>query len=326
MRAERPVLLTGATGFVGRHLRIALESAGYVLRLGTRRPEAMRAQEPSGDWVHVDVDRPQSVQSALAGCAAAYYLVHQVGTSANYAATEVAAARVFSQAADSAGLERVVYLGGVAPSTVRSRHLKSRRQTGVTLRAARTPCVELRAGMIIGHGSLSWQMVSELAHRLPAMILPRWLANHSWPVGIDDVVYALVSALRLETKASLRFDLPGAERISHRELLLRVARQIQRKPVMVGVPVLSPRLSSYWIGLVTSVELGLARELVEGLVTDLDPDGDRFWDAVPRAPQQLDEAISAALADEAVNQPPSEATRRRMAAIGAGFAHEPASP
>jgi uncharacterized protein YbjT (DUF2867 family) len=314
------VLVTGATGFVGRHLRVALQAAGYQLRLGARNPEAARDREPDQEWVAFDTDHPHTMETALEGCDAAFFLVHQVGARADYAVSETAAANDFARAAEQVGLKRLVYLGGVAPTTIRSRHLRSRRETGAILRTSAVPCIELRAAMIIGQGSASWRMVTDLAERLPAMVLPRWLTNHSWPIGIDDVVVALIAALSLQATDSSCYEIPGAERITHREMLLRVASRLGHRPVMVGVPVLSPRLSSYWIGLVTSVDLGLARELVQGLVTDLDPTGPSLWDVIDHHPAGLEETVALALADTAATTTPSSATRARMEQIGSAAA------
>lgn len=229
----------------------------------------------------MDADHPTSFPGALRNCDVAYYLVHAIGEGRDYPEREARAARSFRDAAAKAGVQRIVYLGGVAPRGRGSRHLRSRLETGKILRAGSVPTIELRAGMIIGHGGSSWQMVRDLAARLPAMLLPRWLQNHSWPVDIDDVVFALVSALSVPMQAAGWYDVPGPQRLSHRELLGEVADQLGHSPVMVGVPVLSPRLSSYWIAAVTGADLGLAQELVEGLRTDLDPSGSLFWDLFP---------------------------------------------
>lgn len=315
----RRVFVTGATGFIGRHLRVALEAAGATVRLGTRDLARARAQAPGEDWAALDVEKPQDIARTLEGCDAVYYLVHQLGAKSDYPERERLAAGAFAEAANEAGVKRIVYLGGVAPQGRPSRHLGSRLETGRILRAGAVPTVELRAAMVIGHGSLSWRMVSDIAHRLPAMVLPRWLRRHSWPVAIDDVVHALGAALLRQDLPAGCYDLPGAERIGHRELLVLTARLAGRAaPAMVGVPVLSPRLSSYWIGLVTSVPLPVARELVSGLVSDLDPVGPTLWDVLhDRAPTPLRLAIERALQDESAgSEPPSPPTLARLAEMG----------
>jgi uncharacterized protein YbjT (DUF2867 family) len=316
------VLLTGATGFVGSRLRVALEAAGYDVRLCARDPDRARARRPGGDWTFLDIERPESFLPALEGCEAAFYLIHRVGASSDYPEREKDAARAFAEAAARRNLRRIVYLGGVAPKGLPSRHLESRLETGSIFRSGDVPAVELRAAMIVGHGSTSWRMVRELAGRLPAMVLPRWLTRHSWPVSLDDVVLALLAALEAPDSGPGCYEIPGPERISHRQMLARAAKHLGRRPWMIGVPVLTPRLSSYWIGWVTSVELAVARELVHGLVSDLDPAGPSFWElGLPgvRRPIPLDRAIELALADEGESESPSPSTRARLERIGRDF-------
>lgn len=313
---DGPVLIAGATGFVGRHLRVALDAAGVAQRLCTRDVARAHAKEPGRDWVAFDLDRPETFAAALQGCRAAYFLVHQVGVGSDYCQRERLGAEHFAFAAAEAGLERIVYLGGVLPpASKRSRHLQSRADTGEILRNGTVPATELRAAMVIGKGSISWQMVRDLATRLPAMVLPSWLRNASWPIAVVDVVFALLHALFDEQTGC--FEIPGPERISHRDMLTRVALAMGKRPLMFGVPILSPRLSSYWIGLVTSVELRVATELVQGLVTDLDPSGTAFWQHHPQhALEPLDSAVPAALADDEGTVDPSETMRRRLVLLG----------
>ncbi len=316
------ILLTGATGFVGGHLRIALAAAGYDLRLASRDPAAARREHPEGTWVHMDIKKPESMEAALEGCDAAYFLVHRVGSGGDYAEVEAEAAKHFAKAASRKKVKRIIYLGGVVPPRGKSsKHLQSRKHTGEILRGGDVPCTELRAAMIVGEGSRSWRILTDLADRLPVMVLPRWLRNHSWPVSIDNVVYALVAALTLEHEGSQWFDLPGEERVSHRESLLRVAKAMGKHPVTIGVPVLSPTLSSYWIGALTSVSFTLARELVQGLKYDLDPSGVVVWDKVKEKPYGVNKAITLALADLGLRETPSSATKARLEALGRAAAH-----
>jgi hypothetical protein len=170
--------------------------------------------------------------------------------------------------------------------------------------------------MIIGEGSASWTMVKDLAARLPAMLLPRWLRNCSYPIAIDDVIWGLVAALFYPGTDSRVFELPGPERISHRDVLRRVAALLGHRRPMLNVPVLSPRLSSYWIALVTRVSLELAKELVEGVRYDLEPQEDILWDAVGREPLRLEAAVELALAAEGSDVTPSADTISRMKTIG----------
>ncbi len=313
------VLLTGATGFIGRSLYPALVAAGAEVVCGSRDPRRA-AQDGSRNWVELDVERPETIESAIEGCDAAIYLVHAMSGGADYPEKEALGASNFLRAATAAGVRRIVYLGGVLPAGQRvSKHLRSRQQTGEILRSGAVSTIELRAAMIIGAQSASWSMVRDLAARLPAMLLPRWLRNHSHPIAVDDVVSGLLTALTLPGTASRVFELPGAERIAHRDLLRRVAAMLGHSRVMFDVPVLTPRLSSYWIALVTRVDLTLARELVEGVRYDLEPKGEILWDHCDQVPMSLDAAVRLALKDEKEPVVPSPNAVERAQVMGRSF-------
>jgi uncharacterized protein YbjT (DUF2867 family) len=260
-----------------------------------------RSRWPDREWVGGDVGEPEGLLRAMDGCTAAYYLVHGMASARpGWADDELRWAEDFAEAAGQAGIRRVVYLGGVAPRGVPSEHLRSRLETGEVLRTGPVPCLELRAGMIIGAGSASWTIVRDLAARLPAMVLPAWLAHRSEPVAVDDVVAALVAGLRVELPGSTWWDIPGPEALSGKQILLRVAAVMGRRPVLVDVPLVTPRLSSHWIRLVTRADHGLARELVEGLTSDLLATRPGYWAAAGLpAPIALEEAARRALAAEA---------------------------
>src|SRR5512140_3049373 len=221
---ERSLLLTGATGFVGGAVRPALLRDGWRVRCLTRHADRAREREPGFDWVQGDMADPASVAQALDGCHAALYLVHGIGEGADYHRREVIAASSFAKAAAAAGVERIVYLGGVAPAGAGSDHLRSRLDVGEALRAGSVRAIELRASMIVGHGSLSWLIVRDLAARLPVMVLPRWMKSRTQPVAIDDVVVALVRALDLPLTANAWFDTPGPDTLSGKEILEETAR------------------------------------------------------------------------------------------------------
>ena len=318
------VLLTGATGFVGRHLRPALEAAGYRVRCTSRDPRRAEASAPDVDWVRLDLDDPASLEPAMEGCQRALYLIHGMGSGEDYAEREVAGARRFRAAAEAAGLQRLVYLGGVAPAGEASRHLAARIATGEALREGSLSAIELRAAMVIGEGSESWLMVTDLARRLPAMLLPRWLQNTSWPISIEDVTRGLLAALQLPGEGSAVFELPGPERIRHRDLLQRVSRALGRRPLMLDVPFVTPRLSSYWIGFVTRADAALAKELVRGIGSDLEPRGTSLWEAAQlEPPLPLEQAFRHALADLGQNDPPSSETLARLRSLGEAFGPVP---
>lgn len=296
--AGRSVLLTGATGFVGGAVRSALAAKGWQVRCLTRDAARARERAPALDWVQGDVGDAESCARALSGCAAALYLVHGIGEG-GYHEREVGAATNFSRAADAAGVGRIVYLGGVAPVGPGSEHLRSRLDVGEVLRSGRVPTLELRASMIVGHGSLSWLIVRDLAARLPVMVLPRWLESRTQPVAIDDVVVALVRALDLPLEASSWYDVPGPQILSGTDILQATSRALGlRAPRMIPVPFLSPRLSSLWVRFVTRARWAVAREVVVGLTEDLLAAHDRFWQLIDH-PQRLQFADAARLALEA---------------------------
>ena len=308
---SRTLLLTGATGFVGSHLDAALEVTPWNVRRATRN--RTRAEAPG--WVYLDVEETASIEPALEGCEAAVYLIHSIDDSEDYPAREARAAEAFLRAAERAGVRRIVYLGGVAPASSPSRHLKSRLHTGEILRGGSVSTVELRCGLIIGAGGSSWMMVRDLAARLPAMLLPRWLRFSSWPVWVEDVVLAISRALDLPLEGSAWFDLPGPERMTHADFLARVAKSMGKDPRLVGVPVITPTLSSYWIALVTRADLALARELVQGLQSDLDPSGALFWNELrDEEPTPFQVAVYQALEDEAAERVPTPKLIQRMRA------------
>lgn len=299
MTAAHPtLLLTGATGFVGNAVRPALAAKGWRVRCLTRDAVRARRRQPALDWVEGDVGDAASSALSLDGCQAALYLVHGIGEGADYHQREVAAATTFSQAAAAAGVERIVYLGGVAPAGSGSEHLRSRLDVGEALRSGPVKTVELRASMIVGHGSLSWLIVRDLAARLPIMILPRWLKSRTQPVAIADVVIALVRALDLQLPASACFDIPGPFTMSGKEILEETARVLGLPhPRMIAVPLLSPRLSSLWVRFVTRAKWSVAREVVVGLTDDLLARDDRFWRLIDH-PNRLTFAEGARLALE----------------------------
>lgn len=298
-RPRRTLLLTGATGFVGGAARPALVAAGWHVRCLSRDAARARERAPELEWVQGNVADPASCARALAGCQAALYLVHGIGEGAHYRAHEVEAAASFSKEAAAAGVKRIVYLGGVAPGGAGSEHLRSRLDVGEVLRSGPVKVVELRASMIVGHGSLSWLIVRDLAARLPVMVLPRWLRSRTEPIAIQDVVVALVRALDLPLEASAWFDVPGPEVLSGREILEQTSRAMGlERPRMLGVPLLSPRLSSLWVRFVTRAEWSVAREVVIGLTEDLLAHDDRFWRLVGH-PHRMTFAEAAAKSLEA---------------------------
>lgn len=303
----RTVLVTGATGFVGSALIPALAAAGWRVRCLTRNQSRAQGRWPELDWVEGDVHDAASLSRALAGCAAALYLVHGIGEGSDYYQQEINAAKTFSQAAATAGIERIVYLGGVSPGRdgTASEHLRSRLAVGETLRSGPVKTIELRASMIIGHGSLSWLIVRDLAARLPVMVLPRWLKSRTQPIAIDDVVIALVKALDLSIESSRFFDIPGPDILSGTQILQQTARVMRLKqPQMITFPLLTPRLSSLWVRFVTRAKWSVAREIVIGLTGDLLAHDDSYWHLIQHTHRlHFSEAATRALAAERREKP-----------------------
>jgi uncharacterized protein YbjT (DUF2867 family) len=304
-------VVTGATGFIGRSVVPALVARGWQVVAASRRPPATPAA--GVEWRSCDLLAPETLPAALAGARVAYYLVHSMGGGhADFRALERRAAEAFVAAAAETGVERIIYLGGPAPRGRPSEHLGSRLDVGEILRAGPVPTVELRASMVIGCGGASWQIVRDLAMRLPLMVLPRWLKSRTRPVALDDVLLALVAAAELPLPGSAWFDVPGPDVVSGQQILERIAALRGRRILALEVPFLTPQLSALWLKLVTRTDFTLARELVVGLREDLLPKDDRFWQLIGQTQLvSFDEAARRALAAE----PQSSRTRKRVARL-----------
>jgi uncharacterized protein YbjT (DUF2867 family) len=260
------VLVTGATGFVGTHLVAALVDAGHDVRAMTRRPESYRGP---AEAVAGDVGDPSSLAAALAGCDAAYYLVHSLAR-ADFADQDREGARAFADEAKAAGVRQVIYLGGLGDDDDRlSEHLASRREVEEILRA-RVPTTALRAGIVIGAGGISWEILRQLVARLPVMVTPRWVQTRTQPVAIDDAVAFLVGVLGRDEAVGEVFDIGGPEPLTYGEMLQKVGRMPGGiLKLIVPVPLLTPRLSSHWLRLVTDVDLPTARALIDSMSNEV---------------------------------------------------------
>jgi len=216
--------------------------------------------------VRADVGDRENIGAALRGVHTAYYLVHSMNSERSFEQTDREGARNFAAAARAAGVKRIIYLGGLGnPNAALSPHLRSRHEVGELLRASGAQVIEFRASAIIGAGSLSFEMVRALAERLPVMLTPRWVTVEAQPIAIEDVIRYLVAALALETTDNRVFEIGGAERVSYGGIIREYARQRGLKRAMIQVPVLTPRLSSWWLRLVTPMQARVGRELIEGV-------------------------------------------------------------
>src|SRR5690349_4188836 len=233
------VLLTGASGFIGGRLGPALEKAGHEVRAMTRHPDRYSG---AGTAVRGDVQDVDSLREALAGCEAAYYLVHSLDKP-SFAEQDAEAARNFAAAAADAGVERIVYLGGLGDDRDDlSEHLRSRREVERLLGATDVPVTALRAGIVVGHGGISWELTRQLVEHLPAMVTPRWVHTRTQPIAIDDVVRYLVGVLAEPRTAGRSFEVGGPDVLEYLEMMRRVADIEGRKMLVVPVPLLTPGL------------------------------------------------------------------------------------
>jgi uncharacterized protein YbjT (DUF2867 family) len=263
---EGLVLLTGASGYVGGRLCRALEAAGQPLRCMARQPEFLRPKVASTtEVVAGDVLEPDSLAGALRGVHTAYYLIHSMAASREYAERDREGAQHFAQAARRAGVRRIIYLGGLGDGGRLSRHLASRQEVGRVLRDSGIPTIEFRASIVIGSGSLSFELVRGLVEKLPAMVTPRWVDTLTQPIGIEDLIAYLVAARQSPCQESVIYEIGGPDRVSYGDLMREYGRLRGLRRLMVRVPLLTPRLSSLWLALVSPVYARVGRELIEGL-------------------------------------------------------------
>ena len=302
-----PILVTGASGYIGGRLVAALEGAGRRIRCVTRRPELSAGRFGSGtEVVAGDVLDTDSMRRAMAGVDLAYYLVHSLGSRGHFEEEEEHAARSFVEAAREAGVRRIVYLGGLAHPDELARqaeagasaHMSSRLRVGEVLRGSGIPTVEFRASIVIGAGSLSFELIRALVQRLPVMVTPRWVSVQAQPIAIADVIAYLVAALDVPLDASRVFEIGGAEITSYRGLMEEYARQRGLRRLFVPVPFLTPQLSSLWLGLVTPIFARVGRKLIESItMPSVVRDGGALK-VFPVRPRGYRAAVRQALADE----------------------------
>lgn len=298
-------LVTGATGYIGGRLVPELLDAGHRVRCLARTPAKLRDLPWAGDVeiVRGDVTDAASVGEAMRDIDVAYYLVHALGTGKGFERTDRDAARIFGEQAAAAGVKRVVYLGGLTPRGVPERelspHLRSRAEVGHILLASGVPTTVLRAAIIIGSGSASFEMLRYLTERLPVMVTPSWVHTRIQPIAVRDVLRTLVGSARMPDDVNRAFDIGGPEVLTYRDMMLRYAEVAGlRRRIIVPVPVLTPTLSSHWVGLVTPVPRSIARPLTESLRHEVvchEEDVKRYVPDPPGHPFGFDKAVRLAL-------------------------------
>jgi uncharacterized protein YbjT (DUF2867 family) len=267
------ILVTGATGYVGGRLTPRLLAAGYRVRVlvrgGADRLNG-RSWRDQVEIVNGDVLHPDSLGRALQGIDAAYYLIHSMSGHTTFRARDIEAAHNFAQAAAAADVQQIIYLGGLgATESQLSEHLRSRQETGKALRSSGLPVTEFRAGMVVGSGSLSFEMLRNLTERLPIMLCPRWVFTRTQPIAIRDVLAYLIAALHTPASWGRIIEIGGADVLNYADMMLGYARVRGLRRLLLPVPVLSPGLSSHWVHWMTPVSSAIARPLVEGLRNEL---------------------------------------------------------
>ncbi|MFT5121961.1 MAG: hypothetical protein ACI9TH_003907 [Kiritimatiellia bacterium] len=301
MNETRPrILLTGASGYIGGRLLRRLESADYSIRCLARKPEYLEPRVgPHTEIVAGDVLDAPSLIPALADIDVAFYLVHSMGSKGSFVEEDRQAARNFTQAAEAAGVSRIIYLGGLGDDSKQlSAHLASRHETGEVLRQSQVPVIEFRASIVIGSGSLSFEMVRSLVEKLPVMTTPRWVYVEAQPIYIDDLLAYLLAAIELESSKNELFEIGGDDRVTYGDLMQAYAKLRGLKRLIIPVPILTPWISSLWLGLITPLFARIGRKLIDSLrhpsVVN-DPRAREVFDIHPRSTRQ---AMADALAAE----------------------------
>ena len=296
------VLVTGATGYVGGRLVRALLEKNYQVRVLVRDPNKVKQYSwaNSVDVVVGNATDYTSTFEALKNIDIAYYFLHSINSSTKFDEIEREMAKTFGKAAADAKVRQIVYLGGIANDVKKSRHLQSRADTGIELAKFGVPVLELRAGIIIGSGSASFEMLRHLTHRLPIMTTPKWVSNRTQPIGIRDVLYYLRQCAQLSTPVKKICDIGGPQVLSYADMMQKFAQLSGlRKRLIIQVPVLTPKLSSLWIGFVTPVPISLAKPLVESLISEVVADPKKSIDSLIPKPAEglltVEEAIKLAL-------------------------------
>jgi uncharacterized protein YbjT (DUF2867 family) len=287
------VVVFGATGTIGRPLVDRLAREHDVVAVSRREQPAAEGVT----WARADATDPDSVAGVLEDAEAAYYLVHSLGA-ADFEAEDLKAAETTARAAEQAGVQQLVYLGGLGDDSADlSPHLRSRLETAQRLASTSVPVTTLRAAIVVGRGSAAFETIVSLVDRLPAMVTPRWVSTRTQPIALADVVEYLAGVCGLEAAFGKELDVGGPEVMTYREMMERIARLRGKRPFIVEVPVLTPYLSSLWLHLVTPVKAGIARPLIEGLRTETVARDERIRELVPTELTPFDVAAREALSE-----------------------------
>jgi uncharacterized protein YbjT (DUF2867 family) len=296
---DKPVLVTGGSGYVGGRLLGRLEASGYPVRCLTRRPEVMRGRiRPSTEVVEGDLLDRESLGTAFEGVQVAYYLVHSMGGRGDFEALDRRAAANFADLADRAGVRQIVYLGGLGRGDDLSRHLASRHEVGRILRTSRVPTIELRASIVVGSGSASFETVRALVEHLPVVLAPRWVETLAQPIAVEDIVDYLLAAIELEQPASTIYEVGGDDQVTYADVIREYARQRGLRRRVVPTPLITPRASRLLLGLLTPVYGRVAAAMVESLRNETIVTSPTAHAAFPIRPRGLSAAIERALVNE----------------------------
>ncbi|MDX1571279.1 MAG: SDR family oxidoreductase [Xanthomonadales bacterium] len=288
-------LVYGASGYVGTHLVEHLRGSHQHLRAAARRLDALEARNwDEVECVRSDALNPETLPAALSDVDTAYYLVHSMAAGSDFGRLDLTAAANFARAAADAGVRRIVYLGGLVPDDARSEHIVSRRDTGEVLREGSVPVTEVRAGIIVGPGSAAFEVMRDLVFHLPIMLTPRWVRSKSPPIALTNLLTYLEEIAAHPIAAGRIYEAAGPDRLTYEEMMTILAEVANhRRPFIVPVPVLTPRLSAWWLKFVTSVPTNIARALVEGLEHDFEARTDPLETLIPQDLLNFEQSVEA---------------------------------
>jgi len=293
------VLVFGASGYVGTNLVPRLQREPVRLRAAARNRKVLESRGWQGvELVESDALKPDSLPGALDGVEVAYYLVHSMAAGRAFGRLDLQAADHFARATARAGVKRIVYLGGLIPDDADSEHLVSRKETGDRLRAGPVPVTEVRAGIIVGAGSAAYEVIRDLVYNLPVMVTPKWVQSKSSPIALANLLEYLVRVATIDAAAGKTFDAGGPDYLTYEEMMLAFGDIVGKRPYIIRVPVLTPTLSSYWLGLVTAVPASIASALIGGLKHDIPARDAEIRRLVPQRLLDFRESVRAALEQE----------------------------